>query len=133
MKVYPSQVDSIPGNTFTVSSSQKLLADIKENYKKLEEKFNKTMRRSNINIRNSLKVDEYQFYAGLPSDMKDASDYFINKIRTLSDADQLLMLLHGQPGSGKTFFVGRIHDHTNLRMKITASSRLEGMSLGCST
>ena len=43
------------------------------------------------------------------------------------------MLLHGQPGSGKTFFVERVRDHTNLRMKITASSGLAGMSLGGTT
>lgn len=40
------------------------------------------------------------------------------------------MLLHGQPGSGKTFFIERIRDHTNLRMKITASSGIAAVSLG---
>ena len=66
-------------------------------------------------------------------DQRYAGDYFLNKVRSLVDDDQLLMLLHGQPGSGKTFFVERIRDHTNLRMKITASSGLAGMTLGGST
>ena len=126
-------MDPIPENTFTVSSSQKLLADIKENFEKLEKKFSKALRRSNFDIRNSMEVEEDKFYAGFTSDQKDAGEYFLNKIRTLGDADQLLMLLHGQPGSGKTFFIERVRDHTNLQMKITASSGLAGMSLGGTT
>ena len=43
------------------------------------------------------------------------------------------MLLHGQPGSGKTFFIERIRDYTNIRMKISASSGIAGMSLGGTT
>ena len=72
-------------------------------------------------------------YAGLTSDQRDAGDYFLTKVRSRADDDQLLMLLHGQPGSGKTFFIERIRDYTNLRMKITASSGLAGMSLGGTT
>ena len=47
-----------------------------------------------------MKVGEEKFYAGFTSDQRDAGDFFLNKIRNLGDADQLLMLLHGQPGSG---------------------------------
>ena len=129
----PSKVEPIPENSFTVSSSHKLLADIKRNYVELENKRPKIVRRSNYKLRNSFKVQEAKFYKGLLPDQKTAGDYFLNKIRTLGDADQLLMLLHGQPGSGKTFFIERIRDYTNLRMKITASSGLAGMSLGGTT
>ena len=123
----------MPKNTFTVSSCEKLLADIKQNVEELEKKFSKTLRRSNINIRNSFEVEEEKFYDDFLDDQREAGDYFLNKFRSLAGDDQLLMLLHGQPGSGKTFFVERVRDHTNLRMKITASSGLAGMSLGGTT
>ena len=91
------------------------------------------MRSSNFNIRENLEVEEKKFYARLTSDQRDAGDYFLSKMRTLADDDQLLMLLHGQPGSGKSFFIERIRDHTNISIKITASSGLAGMSLGGTT
>ena len=128
-----SIVDPIPENTHTVSSSQKLLAQIKRKVEEQEKKTSKTLRRSNLSLRNSLKVNEKHFYAGLTSDQRDAGDFFLNKIRSLEDDDQLLMLLHGQPGSGKTFFIERIRDYTNLQMEITASFGLARMSLGGST
>ena len=109
------------------------MADIKQNVEELEKKFSKTLRRSNINIRNSFEVEEEKFYDDFLDDQREAGEYFLNKFRSLAGDDQLLMLLHGQPGSGKTFFVERVRDHTNLRMKITASSGLAGMSLGGTT
>ena len=132
-KTYTPKLQPIPENTFTVSSSKKLLADIKHNVAELENKFSKTVRRSNSNLRTSFKVEKEKFYNGLLPDQKAAGDYFLRKIRTLDDADQLLMLLHGQPGSGKTFFIERIRDYTNIRMKISASSGIAGMSLGGTT
>ena len=90
-------------------------------------------KRSNSNLRKSFDVDEKKFYKGFLPDQRAAGDFFLKKIRTLNNNDQLLMLLHGQPGSGKTFFIERIRDYTNLRMKITASSGIAGMSLGGTT
>ena len=133
MNGLPSNVDAILPCNFTVASSQKLLADIKHKAEKQDKKLSKIMRRSNTNIRNSFMVEEDKFYAGLLPDQKEAGDYFLSQIRTLRDADQLLMLLHGQPGSGKTFFIERVRDYTNIPMKITASSGLAGMSLGGTT
>ena len=133
MKGTPSKVNAIPPKNFTVSSSKKLLDDIKHNVAKKEKKLSKRLRRSNKHLRSSLKVEEEKFYAGLLPDQIDAGDYFLNRIRLLGDSEQLLMLLHGQPGSGKSFFIERIRDHTNLQMKITASSGLAGMSLGGTT
>ena len=78
-------------------------------------------------------VEEDKFYADFTSDQKLAGDHFLRKIRSLGDVDQLLMLLHGQPGPGKTFFIERVRDYTNLRMRISASSGLAGMSLGGTT
>ena len=126
----PSMADQIPQEKFTISYSQKVLAEIKQSVEKLEKKLSKSLRRSNSNIQGNLQVEEEKFYSGLSVDQRDAGNYFLNRIHSLSDADQLLMLLHGQPGSGKTFFVERIRDHTNLRMKITASSGIAAVSLG---
>ena len=133
MKDCPSRVDPIPQNSFTISSSQKLLVDIKQNAEEVEKKLSKTLRRSNSSLRNSLEVKEDKLYKDLTCDQRDAADYFLNKIRTFGDSDQLLMLLHGQPGSGKSFFIERVRDNTNLRLKICASSGIAGMSLGGST
>ena len=129
----PSTMDSIPKNTFTVASSQKLLADIKRNVEEVEKKLSRKFRRSNLDIINSLEVEEDKFYKGLTSDQRHAGEYFLSTIRSLADDNQLLMLLHGQPGSGKSFFIERIRDYTNLQMKITASSGIAGMSLGGTT
>ena len=133
MNGLPSNVDAILPCNFTVSSSQKLLADIKHRAEKQDRKLSKILRRSNTNIRNSFMVEEDKFYAGLHPDQKEAGDYFLSRLRTSGAAEQLLMLLHGQPGSGKTFFIERVRDHTNIPMKITASSGLAGMSLGGTT
>ena len=133
MKEGPSAVHPMPQNNFTISSSEKILAEIKQSVKKLENKSSKLLRRSNSNLRSDLQVDEEKFYKGLTADQRDAGSYFLNRIRSLSDVDQLLMLLHGQPGSGKSFFIVRIRDYTNLRMKITASSGIVAVSLGGST
>ena len=130
---HTSEVKPLPENTFSTSSCEKLLANIKKNAKKLEKKRLKMSRRSNSNLRKSFDVDEEKFFKGFLPDQRAAGDYFLKKIRTLTKDDQLIMLLHGQPGSGKTFFVERIRDYTNLRMKITASSGIAGMSLGGTT
>ena len=128
-----SKVHPRPESNFTVSSARKLLADIKQNVAELEKKLSKAVRRSNSDLRKSFEVEEDNFFKGLLPDQRIAGDYFLSKIRTLGNADQLLMLLHGQPGSGKSFFIERIRDYTNLRMKICASSGIAGMSLGGST
>ena len=72
-----SKVDAIPQSNFTVSSSQKLLADIKHNVEKREKKLSKTLRRSNTNIGNNLEVEEEKFYKGLLPDQRDAGDYYL--------------------------------------------------------
>ena len=92
LKGSASKVDPIVRETFTVSTCQKRLAEIKQNVE--EEHFN---------IVNSLEVDEEELYLDLTDDQIVAADYFLNTIRSLDDSGQLLMLLHGQPGSGKSF------------------------------
>ena len=133
MKGAHSKIDPIPCDTFTVSTSEKRLAEIKQKVEEVDRRFSKSLRRSNFNIGNSLEVNEEELYLDLTSDQRTAADYFLDTIRSLDDSDQLLMLLHGQPGSGKSFFIERVRDNINLRMKIAASSGIAGMSLGGST
>ena len=51
-----SKMEPIPQNSFTISSSHKLLADIKRNFRELEKKRPKIVRRSNYKLRNSLRL-----------------------------------------------------------------------------
>ena len=82
-----SRVDPIPENTHTISSSQKLLAQIKRKVEEQEKKSSKTFRRSNLSLRDSFEVKEKHFYAGLTSDQRDAGDFFLHKIRSLGEDD----------------------------------------------
>ena len=43
------------------------------------------------------------------------------------------MLLHGSPGTGKSVFVSRVKNFTNVLMSITATSGIAAMSLNGST
>ena len=49
------------------------------------------------------------------------------------DNEQLLMMLHGAPGTGKTFLIERLRDTTDINMRITATSGIAAMSLKGST
>ena len=65
--------------------------------------------------------------------MKDgqrkAGDYILQKLCKESHNDQLLMLFHGPPGTGKTFLIERLQDYTNVDLRITATSGVAAMSL----
>ena len=43
------------------------------------------------------------------------------------------MFLHGSPGTGKSIFVKRVKNFTNIIMRITATSGIAAMSLNGST
>ena len=49
----------------------------------------------------SIRVNEEGFYKDMSDDQKDAGRYLLSKLSKQSDNDQLLMLLHGSPGTGK--------------------------------
>ena len=81
----------------------------------------------------SIRVNEEGFYKDMSDDQKDAGRYLLSKISKRSDNDQLLMLLHGSPGTGKSFFIKRINNCTDVKIQITATSGIAAMSLNGST
>ena len=65
----------------------------------------------------SLRVNEEGFYKDMSDDQKDAGRYLLSKLSKRSDNEQLLMLLHGSPGTGKLFFIKRINNCTDVKNK----------------
>ena len=74
-------------------------------------------------------VDRERFFEGMTKDHKDAGEFMLNKLDKSEQNDQLLMLLHGPPGTGKTFLIERLRKMTNVKIRITATSRVAAMSL----
>ena len=87
------------------------------------------------NMRNlgCLRVNEEAFYKDMSDDQKDAGRYLLSKLSKLTDSSQLLMLLHGSPGTGKSFLIKRVKNCTDVKMQITATSGICAMSLNGST
>ena len=65
----------------------------------------------------------------MTKDQKDAGEFMLNKLDKRRHNDQLLMLLDGLPGTGKTFLIERLRKMTNVKMRITATSIVAAMSL----
>ena len=77
--------------------------------------------------------DKAAFLAGMNKGQKEAAEYMMQKLDKDLDNEQLLMMLHGAPGTGKTFFIERLRDTTDIMMRITATSGISAMSLKGST
>ena len=69
----------------------------------------------------------------MSKDQKDAGEFLLRKLSKVNDNDQLLMFLHGSPGTGKSFLLKRLKNFTNVLMRITATSGIAAMSLNGST
>ena len=69
----------------------------------------------------------------MSQDQIDAGRYLLSKLNKRNHNNQLFMLLHGSPGTGKSFFIKRIKDCTRVKVKITATSGIAAMSLNGST
>ena len=87
----------------------------------------------NMRYLGCIRVNEEAFYKDMSDDQKDAGRYLLSKLSKLTDSSQLLMLLHGSPGTGKSFFIKRAKNCTNVKMQITATSGICAMSLNGST
>ena len=77
--------------------------------------------------------DKAAFLAGMNKGQKEAAEYMMQKLDKDLDNEQLLMMLHGAPGTGKTFLIERLRDTTDINMRITATSGIAAMSLKGST
>ena len=68
-------------------------------------------------------------------DQKEAAECMLEKLDKSKDSDQqlLLMMLHGPPGTWKTFLIKRLQEMTNINMRITATSGVAAMSLNGTT
>ena len=80
-------------------------------------------------------VDKELFYKGIQwtDDQRRAAEYMLDHLDKTNHNEQLLMLLHGPPGTGKTFLIERLLKVSNLKMRITATSGVAAMSLNGTT
>ena len=69
----------------------------------------------------------------MSDDQKDAGRFLLSKLSKLTDCSKLLMFLNGSPGTGKSFFIKRAKNCTDVEMQITATSGIAAMSLNGST
>ena len=77
--------------------------------------------------------DKEKFLDGMKDGQIAAAEFMLEKLDKDRDNEQLLMILHGAPGTGKTFLIERLRDMTEIKMRITATSGIAAMSLKGST
>ena len=73
------------------------------------------------------------FFDNMSDDQIIAGRYLLSKLNKQYQNNQLLMFLHGSPGTGKSYFIKRVKNRTRVKMKITATSGIAAMSLNGST
>jgi len=78
-------------------------------------------------------LEKQGFFDNMSQDQIDAGRYLLSKLNKRYHNNQLLMLLHGSPGTGKSFFIKRIKECTSVKLKITATSGIAAMSINGST
>ena len=78
-------------------------------------------------------VEKQGSFYNVSQDQVDAGRYLLSKLNKRYNHNQLLMLLHWSPGTGKSFFIKRIKNCTSMELKITATSGIAAMSLNGST
>merc|ERR1711888_323735 len=69
----------------------------------------------------------------MSDDQIDAGRYLLSKLNKQNHNNQLLMLLHGSPETGKSFIIKRIKNCTRVKLRVTATSGIAAMSLNGST
>ena len=74
-------------------------------------------------------VDRAKFFHKMNDGQKEAGEYILDMLNKERHNDQLLMLLHGPPGTGKSFIIERLQEYTNVDLRITATSGIAAMSL----
>ena len=124
----------------TLKDAETILADVDEkiqNYQKLQEDADDEAEDEggpNVGkITFPLEVQRDKFFKHMSKDQEAAGEFLLKKLQKQNENDQLLMLLHGSPGTGKSVFVTRVKNFTNILMRITATSGIAAMSLNGST
>ena len=74
-------------------------------------------------------VDRDKFFHEMNDGQKEAGEYILDMLNKEKHNDQLLMLLHGPPGTGKSFIINRLQECTNVDLRVTATSGIAAMSL----
>ena len=74
-------------------------------------------------------VDRAKFFHKMNDGQKEAGEYILDMLNKEAHNDQLLMLLHGPPGTGKSFLINRLQECTNVDLRVTATSGIAAMSL----
>ena len=74
-------------------------------------------------------VDRGKFFHKMNDGQREAGEYILDMLNKETHNDQLLMLLHGPPGTGKSFLIKRLQECTNVDLRVTATSGVAAMSL----
>ena len=114
--------------TLTVEEAEQQLSSLKNNA--LQGLSDSSEVKTDISTtRKPFLVDKKNFYYNLNAGQVKAGEYILRMLNKGSHNDQLLMLLHGPPGTGKSTLINRLKAYTNVDMRITATSGIAAMSL----
>ena len=126
--------------TLTLRDAERIVGDMNEkiqNYQQsLKDSDDEAEDEGGPNIQNitfPVQVQRDSFFKGMSEDQKAAGEFLLKKLQKQNENDQLLMFLHGSPGTGKSTFIKRVNNFTNIVMRITATSGIAAMSLNGST
>ena len=140
---YSSPKCKLPGRVVkakTKLNAEKILKDMRKKIQDyheiktdIEDEAEDEGRENKAKITFPLHVKRKEFFKDMSKDQKKAGEFLLKKLQKQNDNDQLLMFLNGSPGTGKSTFVKRLKNFSNILMRITTTSGIAAMSLNGST
>ena len=110
----------------SVDDAESLLSKIKDEAEKIynEQRDLIDMSHGGDGSNSDCFINRELFHEGVKwtDGQKKAAEYMLDKLDKSNHNEKLLMLLHGPPGTGKTFLIERLQKVTNIKMRITATS-----------